>query len=88
MNVMNGPLSKQVERQESSLQVMMERLGVDLSRLVRMGGGTTFAEARRRCLECRRTRNCAQWLADSGAAVGAEPAFCPVLPLFHDMARL
>ncbi|MEF2072938.1 DUF6455 family protein [Consotaella aegiceratis] len=67
-------LSARIERHCQFFSAMATRLDVDMDRLVQaeieMGG------AYRRCLLCRNTRECADWLQGAAGAVGT-PDFCP-----------
>jgi len=83
---MEWPISRQVERQARRFQDMIERTDADPLRLVRMNGGETFADAQRRCLECRHASECLNWLSRPKAD-GERPVFCPNVRLLDSVRR-
>ncbi len=77
---------RSVERQAQRMHDMMDCLEVDAGKLVRLGDGEVYAEARSRCLDCADTEKCLRWLeAFDGAA--ERPDFCPNLGLFEACAK-
>lgn len=78
-----SPMFDRVELQECRMHEMLARLNVDPVALARRRGGDVYAEAHSRCLFCRSSGECRQWL-DEPALSRARPAFCPCLPLFED----
>jgi len=82
---MSYPRFRRVERQARRMHEMMDRLGVDAGRLVRLDQGDAYAEARIRCLDCRETETCLRWLeAFDGSA--ERPEFCPNIEIFDACA--
>jgi hypothetical protein len=75
---MPWPMFERVERQEVTLHDMMERLGVDPTRLARLDSGEVYARVRSICLFCPASTACHQWLG-SGGNEPASPNFCPNL---------
>ena len=73
---------REVERQASRLAEMIERLGVDRSKLVREETGAAYAEARGKCLNCQNVRDCLSWL-QAWQSEGDAPRFCPNAPLLE-----
>ena len=55
-------LAQQVQRRATRMHEMVERQGVDVSKLVRLSSGDAYMEARRRCLKCCATQECLLWL--------------------------
>lgn len=83
---MKGPMSRQVERQATRMNEMMERLDVDVLALVRLRQGAAYAEARDKCLRCRNFTECLLWL-DARPASLEPPLFCPNHALFEACAK-
>jgi len=83
---MEWPISRQVERQARRFQDMIERTDADPLRLVRLHCGETFADAQRRCLECRHANECLAWLSRPKAD-GERPGFCPNVFLLESVRR-
>lgn len=81
---MNWPITRHVERRARRLHDVMRRLDVDPVQLIRLDAGQSYAQARTRCLECRRAERCLAWL-DTPA--GAAPEFCPNLELFTSVKK-
>jgi hypothetical protein len=73
--VSTWPMFRHVERQAHLFGEMMERVGADVGAAAREGQGSAFATASRRCLLCRHSQACRQWL-DAGGGL-APPDFCP-----------
>lgn len=83
---MTWPLLRRVERQARRLSEVLKRLGIDEVRLARLRRGRTYADARRRCLECPHERRCGAWLAAVDQRTG-EPEFCPNAGLLRMLRR-
>lgn len=83
---MSMPMFHRVERRARRMHDMMERLGVDPGKLVRLQGGDAYSEARLRCLRCAAGDECLRWLAAPTSAESL-PEFCPNLTLFRTCAR-
>lgn len=76
------PLYRRVERQPKRLAEMAQRLAVDLETLASVDDGAAYAEALRKCVDCRHTRECLAWL-DAEPSCSGHPGFCPNLSLFR-----
>jgi len=83
---MDWPMFLSVERQASRLADMMQRLGAEPGRLVRMRAGEAFAEARTKCLHCCNAHDCLLWL-DADPRGGEAPQFCPNLALLEECKK-
>ena len=77
---------RRVERQARRMHEMMDRIGVDAGKLVRLNEGRAYAEARTRCLDCCRTQTCLFWLEKPELAAD-RPEFCPNFELFEAYSR-
>ena len=75
-------MAQQVQRRATRMHEMVERQGVDVSKLVRLSSGDAYMEARSRCLKCCATQECLLWL-DAKPPVQVAPDFCPNLDLFN-----
>ena len=75
-SVQTWPQLRSVERQALRLDTLMQRLGIDAPKAVRLEHGGAFARARRACIECPKERTCARWL-DASIVLEAPPVFCP-----------
>jgi hypothetical protein len=80
------PMYHRVERQAKRLSDMIHKLDVDTGKLVKMGSGAAYAEAREKCQNCRSTHECLLWL-DADPPHSDRPFFCPNLPLFEACKR-
>jgi hypothetical protein len=78
------PMARTVERQASRMAEMMDKLGVDPMKLVRLRGGEAFAEARTNCLKCSHVHECLSWLDANSVE---RPRFCVDLPLFESCRK-
>ena len=83
---MNWPVTRQVEHRARRLKQMIERLDVDVLRLVRLRQGDTYCEARKLCIECRNGAKCLAWL-ETLPTHGESPDFCPNLPVLVNLRR-
>lgn len=81
------PIFHRVERQAKRFTEMMQRLDVDGSKLARIRDGATYAEAREKCRDCLRTRECLSWL-DADPPSLAFPKFCPNFRLFEKCKKI
>ncbi len=84
---MEWPISRHVERQARRLSDMIERTDADPSRLVRLRHGDAYVEARTKCIECRDTMRCLNWLA-LPKRTGERPDFCPNASLLESVKRV
>lgn len=75
------PMGKRMERQAQLMGEMMERVAVDVGAAARDGIGIAFGAASRRCMMCRSSEECRQWLDKGGG--DAAPAFCPNAAFFN-----
>ncbi len=64
------------ELQACRMRLMIDRLRIDKSALVRAEGGDVVRTAFRRCMECTTLDECLPFLSE-GAEVEETPAFCP-----------
>ena len=80
------PMYRRVERQATRMADMMQRLDVDTGKLVRIGNGFAYADARLKCLNCRNATECLLWL-DAKPASSETPTFCPSFSLFEACKR-
>ena len=80
------PMFRRVERQAKRLTEMIQRRDVDTGKLVKIGNGFAYAEAREKCLNCRSTRECLAWL-DAEPPSSEAPLFCPNFSLFEACKR-
>jgi hypothetical protein len=79
---MDWPITRHVERQAVRLHEMMERVGCDPGKLVRLQSGDAYALARQKCLRCSSSRECLLWL-EAKTASKERPDFCPNLAVFE-----
>jgi hypothetical protein len=79
------PLFRRVERQSRLFGEMIERVDLDSATAVREEMGAGFASAAQRCLTCRNSLACEEWLQTS--AVGRAPAFCPNAAFLNRLRR-
>ena len=75
------PMFERVERRARRTQDMIERLNVDVLKLIRLRRGEAYNEARERCLKCVSADKCLYWL-ESDQPPDAVPDFCPNLKAF------
>jgi hypothetical protein len=70
------PQFRNIEHQAQRLDEVMQRLGIDVPKAVRLQKGEAFARARRACIECQQERKCGVWL-EASIVLEAPPLFCP-----------
>jgi hypothetical protein len=75
-----------VERRAWRMHELIDALEVDRGKLVRLDGGTAYAQARKRCLFCGTSDKCLRWLGQARLPASS-PTFCPNLKLFEACAR-
>jgi hypothetical protein len=69
-------MCRRFAQQEMLFNRMIERCGVDVGRAVRLERGEAYARAKTKCLVCRASVECGQWLDIEGEQA-VTPAFCP-----------
>lgn len=71
------PIFNRVQTQADLMDRMMARTGADPLVAIRRDGGTSWYEARSRCIDCVADQMCRHWL-DVGPCNGRQevPAFC------------
>jgi hypothetical protein len=79
MGGQHWPLTNRVWRRFAQLDLVMQRLDVDVSRAARAQDGLALAAARNACLACASFRRCRRW-HDSGGTEAELAAFCPNAP--------
>lgn len=76
--MMTRPMVDHVMQREERLQTLVERLGIDIGRLVRADHGTTLAKANWNCIRCPHPNACLDWLNARAAGLSVNrPHFCP-----------
>jgi hypothetical protein len=81
------PMLKRVLRKAEQMDRMLQCVGVDPARLVRLDKGMVWYEARLRCIACIHDDRCHDWIAERlGQTSLAPPAFCPNAELFASLA--
>ena len=83
---MDWPMYRHVECQANRMIDMIQRLGVDTGKLVRLEQGGAYAEARQKCLNCLSARECLSWLRASPPS-GERPLFCANFELLEQCMR-
>ena len=76
------PMGKRMERQAQLMGEVMDRVAVDVNVAARESIGIAFGTASRRCMLCRSSEECRQWLDEGGG--DAAPAFCPNAAFFNN----
>lgn len=79
------PKTELVWRQFAQMDLMMERLDVDIALAARISRGEKIAEARNICLGCLSQVKCREWLEGQGGRQGA--IFCPNYAFFDACRR-
>ena len=79
---MDWPMFRTVERQATRMAKMMEKLGVDPGKLVRLRRGEAYADARTKCLQCTNAHECLHWL-DASPQSTESPRFCANVEVFE-----
>jgi len=79
MDGQHWPLTSKVWRRFAQLDLVMQRLDVDVSRAGRARGGLELAAARNTCLACPAFRRCRRWHEHTGTEAELA-AFCPNAP--------
>lgn len=79
---MDWPMFRTVERQAIRMAKMMEKLGVDPGKLVRLRRGEAYADARTKCLQCTNVHECLHWL-DADPPSAESPRFCANIEVFE-----
>ena len=74
---MSRPMVNHVKQREQRLDKMLERLGVDISRLRRDRHGTTYEIASWNCVRCAHPNACSDWFEKAGQEQTTPPHFCP-----------
>jgi hypothetical protein len=82
------PMLKRVLRKAEQIDRMLQCVGVDPARAVRLDKGMAWYEARLRCIACIHDDQCRGWIAERlGQTPSAPPAFCPNAELFASLAE-
>ncbi len=71
------PMVDHVAQRELRLAEMIERMGVDPSRLRRGSHGEAFALASWNCVRCSHPTACSEWIDSLAAGPVVPPHFCP-----------
>ena len=77
---------RRVERQAKRLTEMRQTTRCRSGKLVKIGNGFAYAEAREKCLNCRSTHECLVWL-DADPPSSEAPLFCPNFSVFEACKR-
>jgi hypothetical protein len=83
---MDWPMFRTVERQAIRMAKMMEKLGVDPLKLVRLRRGEAYSEARTKCLHCANVQECLPWL-DADPPSTKAPSFCANVEVFEQCKK-
>jgi hypothetical protein len=83
---MDWPMFRTVERQAIRMVKMMERLGVDPVKLVRLRRGEAYSEASTKCLHCANAHECLHWL-DADPPSTESPRFCANVEVFEQCKK-
>ncbi len=80
-----APMLQRVLRQAEQMDGMLQRVGIDRVRAVRMDKGMAWYEARLRCIACIHDEQCRGWMAEhlGQASSAPPPAFCPNAEFFR-----
>jgi hypothetical protein len=82
------PMLKRVLRKAEQMDWMLQCVGVNPARAVRLDKGMAWYEARLRCIACIHDDRCRGWIAGRlGRTPSAPPAFCPNAQLFASLAE-
>ena len=83
---MDWPMFRTVERQAIRMVQMMERLGVDPVKLMRLRRGEAYSEACAKCLHCANAQECLHWI-DADPPSKESPRFCANVEVFEQCKR-
>lgn len=70
------PQTRRIWRQFAQMDLMMARMGVDPLLAIRESSGSSMAQARDICLNCKLQRECLSWL-DQPNDPAHDTGFCP-----------
>lgn len=84
---MDRPMVEQVERRARRLNDMIEKLGIDRSRLARACAGEALSLANRNCLKCSNPSACIDWVDAIAAGPLIPPHFCPNVDLLRSYSQ-
>jgi hypothetical protein len=80
----SAPMMQRVLRQAEQMDQMLQCLGAEPVRLVRVDEGMVWYEARTRCIACIHDERCRGWIAERLDQTSSKPpAFCPNAELFR-----
>lgn len=79
------PILNRVLAQAEQMDMMMAAIGADPLLAIRRDHGSSWYEARTRCIDCAVSRQCRDWLEDVDRVAAKDaPAFCPNHDFFLD----
>ncbi|MCC0010236.1 MAG: hypothetical protein H6875_07305 [Hyphomicrobiaceae bacterium] len=85
---MSRPMVDHVAQRERRLDALIQRFGLDLSRLTRADHGAVYAKAKWNCVRCRNPYACIEWDEMPRTETSAQPFNCPNSELVYSFLKL